>query len=152
LHGSNRTGSGQRVRSSSNVPPALSSTKFGHAFDENLRRGGLAALTDLLLDPAVAFQDVDAAEAAALAFRRDICGVRLDKIGSLARARALPVLRERLVRVRSSVSGGEIMRLHGVPYIGLSDESSAVDPRWKLEIANDQRVIYRSLKFLHHLA
>ena len=35
--------------------------------DESLRRGGLAALTDLLLDPAVVFQDVDATRAAALA-------------------------------------------------------------------------------------
>jgi hypothetical protein len=46
------------------------------------------------------------------ALRRDVFGVRADKIGGLARARALPVegLRERLARVRSSINGGEIMR------------------------------------------
>ena len=46
------------------------------------------------------------------ALRGDVCGVRADKIGGLARARALPVerLRERLVRGRWWVNGDGVMR------------------------------------------
>ncbi len=78
--------------------------------------GDLVAAAGLISLDCSAWYDRSAGEygdwCAGGALRRDVFGMRADKIGGLARARALPVegLRERLARVRSSINGGEIMR------------------------------------------